>query len=97
MDLYLKDAIEGGTVIVDGDLVSTENIGSRYRVLKIPAIRTADEIGRRMTANMIMLGALVRESGVIPIDSLVKAVADMVPPDTFGVNERAVRIGAGLI
>lgn len=59
----------------------------------IPALRRAEELGRRGAANMIMLGALIQISGLISIEAAIKAVAEMSPIGALEGNERALREG----
>ena len=60
-------------------------------------MRTADDLGRRMIANMVMLGALIKISGLIEQEAIEKAVADMVPANTIELNKNAIETGANLV
>lgn len=96
LELYLKDAKKPSVLIIDPDLVDDSNVEG-YEIVHVPAMNTADSIGMRMSANMVMLGALVKKSGVFPLEALEKAVADMVPEKTLETNLKAIRSGVDLV
>ena len=97
LDMYSGDSQDGSVIIVDDDLVDTSGLSSDYEIIRIPAMKIADELGRRMISNMVMLGALTKKSTVFTLDALEKAVADMVPPATLELNLKAIRAGAELV
>ena len=95
-DMFASDIREGSTIIVDEDIVDSSNQPVDCKIIKIPAMRTADELGRRMIANMVMLGAVAKISGIIEIEDIENAVADMVPVNTIEINKKALDAGASL-
>ena len=97
LEMYLKDAREDGVLIVDPDLVRADDIEGAYEVVKVPAMKIADNLGLRLISNMVMLGALVKKSGLFDLEVLEKAVADVVPEKTLDLNLQAIRAGADLV
>ncbi len=97
LEMYLKDAREDGVLIVDPDLVRADDINGAYEVFKVPAMKIADNLGLRLISNMVMLGALVKKSGLFDLEVLEKAVADVVPGKTLDLNLQAIRAGADLV
>lgn len=64
----------------------------------VPFTRLAtEETGRAQTANVLTLGAVVSITGVVSIDSLEKAVMEMVPKGTEEVNNRALARGLAIV
>ena len=53
-DKFIGQLKEGGTVLIDQDLVQPR--GLEGDVFPIPATRIAEELGRKMMANIIMFG-----------------------------------------
>ncbi len=96
LDLYLPEAKKGSIIIVDPDLVNTKNI-SGYEIVEVPAMKTADELGLRLVSNMVMLGALVKKSGLFPLENLEKAIVDMISAKAFEIDIKAIRAGAELV
>ena len=97
LEMYLKDAREDGVLIVDPDLVRADDIEGAYEVVKVPAMKIADNLGLRLISNMVMLGALVKKSGLFDLEVLENAVADVVPEKTLDLNLQAIRAGADLV
>jgi 2-oxoglutarate ferredoxin oxidoreductase subunit gamma len=96
-DLYASDVKDGSIIIIDEDIVDASNPPVACKIIKVPAMRTADNLGRRMIANMVMLGALIKISGLIEQEAIEKAVADMVPANTIELNKEAIETGSNLV
>ena len=97
LEMYLSGAKKNSILIVDPDLVDTSEIESEYEIIKVPAMKTADEMGLRLVSNMIMLGALVKKAGVFGLDALEKAIADMVSEKYLEANIKAIKAGADFV
>ena len=95
LDMYLQDAKEGSVLIVDPDLVKTDSIKG-YDVVRISAMKTADELGLRLVSNMVMLGALVQKSGLFSLEVLEKAIVEILGPKSQ-LNIDAIHVGAKLV
>ena len=65
-------------VIVDSDLVTIDP-SRKPEPLAIPASRMAQELGRPVVANIIMLGFLAATVDVVSRDALKKAILDTIP------------------
>lgn len=92
MDRYGKELRPDTLVLVDSTLVQKAPEG--VRVAQVPATAIAEEeLGKRMAANMVMLGALARVTQVTTLESLRKAVRDSVPPKFLDLNLRALEAG----
>ena len=82
------------TVIIDRDLVRNEGLEGRCsRLLSVPATRFAEELGRKMVANIVMLGFLTAVTGIVRHDSLQNAVLASVPKGTEELNTKAFEKG----
>lgn len=94
---YLSTLKEGGTLLVDPDLVREIPEMPHIKIYKIAATRVAtNELGRKIVANMVMLGSLVRISGVSTNKAIREAVRESVPPGTEGLNLKALEKGIEL-
>jgi 2-oxoglutarate ferredoxin oxidoreductase subunit gamma len=91
-DKYAASRPDDSILIVDDDLV---DLGDQppVGVLRARATRLAEELGRRVVANIVMLGFLVGVTGVVSIETLREAVAASVPPGTEELNLVAVDKG----
>jgi 2-oxoglutarate ferredoxin oxidoreductase subunit gamma len=82
----------GGILIVDEDLVELSG-GDRAKVFRVPATRMAESLGKKIVANIIMLGAFTGLSDIITFEAMKKAILAMVPPHTRDLNQKAVLQG----
>jgi 2-oxoglutarate ferredoxin oxidoreductase subunit gamma len=77
-------------VMIDPDTVKSR---PEMEYCEISATATASEIGNKIAANMVMLGAVVAMTNVVELDSLKTAIKDMLPPATHELNSKAVDKG----
>lgn len=85
----------GGLLIMDSDLIPDESVRTDIKIIKIPAQTIADELHSKTIANMVLLGALVKESGIVEVEALLKALKDHGKDKFYEVNEKAVNRGVG--
>ena len=83
----------GGMLIVEQDLVRISELKPGTQVLSVPATRLAEELGKRMVLNVVMVGFFAAVNGLLRPDSLRKAVLDSVPPAFRELNARAFERG----
>ena len=86
------DIREGGLLLVDPDLVEYEERDD-VRVIPVPATRIAERLGRRIVANVVMLGALAAVWDKVSVEGMRQAVLESVPPHTVDLNRRAFEEG----
>ena len=86
---FTAELKDGGMLIVEEDMVHLAELKSGVRVYRVPATRLAEELGKRMVLNVVMVGFFAAISGLLTPESLRKAVADSVPPATRELNLRA--------
>ena len=73
-EAYINRLQEGGILIYDEDLVRPREAGRRIESYPIPATRMAEELGLRLSANMIILGAITSLSGVLKPMAVEEAI-----------------------
>lgn len=90
---YHGQLIRDGLLLVDADLVEPDPAAGQH-IVPIPATRIAEhELGRRIVANIVMLGALTALSDVVSEEAMRKAVLDSVPKGTEELNMQAFQRG----
>jgi len=92
-----KDLKENGILVVEEDTVTVApNI--KAKVFKVPATKTAEaELKSKIYANIVMLGALTKITGLVSKDAVEKAIADSVSAETQEKNINAFRIGFQIV
>lgn len=84
---------EGGILIVEQDLVRVSDLSNSVQVYSIPATRIAEELGKRMVLNSVMVGFFTAVTKLLDADAVRKAVADSVPPSSRELNLKAFEKG----
>lgn len=85
----------GGLLIMDADLVPDESLRTDIRVIRIPSQTIAQEIGSKTIANMVLLGALVKNTGIVPTEALLKSLKEHGKEKFYAANEKAIQSGMG--
>jgi 2-oxoglutarate ferredoxin oxidoreductase subunit gamma len=91
--MYGEEIADGGCMIVDQDLVEADEIRKDIQFFEIPATRIAEELGNKIVANVVILGALVALSDVVSKEAMLEAVKASVPARFLELNERAFEAG----
>lgn len=89
---FVGEVREGGTILVDEDLVSTTEVPGRT-LLAVPATRIAESLGKRIIANMVMVGFFTATTGLVHEDSVREAIRTSVPSGTEELNLEAFEQG----
>lgn len=93
---YTPSLREGGLLIVDQDLVSTEGVRDDVQVLAFPFTAEAEKMGRRIAANVIALGTLATVTGFVKPESLAKAIPSRLPERNLPTALKALEVGVKL-
>jgi 2-oxoglutarate ferredoxin oxidoreductase subunit gamma len=80
---------EDGILIIEQDLVRVEKLPPGVRVYGVPATRLAEELGKRMVLNIVMVGFFAAVTNVLEPEAVRQAVADSVPEAFRELNLRA--------
>jgi len=82
-----------GLLIVEEDLVRVSNLNHDKKVYSIPATRIAEELGKRMVLNSVMVGFFTVVTNLLTADAVRNAVADSVPASFRELNLKAFERG----
>jgi len=82
-----------GILIVEQDLVRVSDLKKDIQVYSIPATRIAEELGKRMVLNSVMVGFFTAVTHLLEPDAVRKAVADSVPKSFRELNLKAFERG----
>jgi 2-oxoglutarate ferredoxin oxidoreductase subunit gamma len=95
-EAYRKDisnSNSGATVVIDSDMVQEDQSYELARVFRVPATRIAEGLGKRIVANMVMVGAIVALTNMVEVAAVEKAIAKYTPRGTEKLNVDAFRSG----
>jgi 2-oxoglutarate ferredoxin oxidoreductase subunit gamma len=90
---FIPELKDGGILIVEQDLVRVSDIHKEIQVYSIPATRIAEELGKRMVLNSVMVGFFTAVTHLLDADAVRKAVADSVPKSFLDLNLKAFEKG----
>jgi 2-oxoglutarate ferredoxin oxidoreductase subunit gamma len=90
---YIHDVKPETRIMIDPDLIPDKPSGHVYR---IRATKSAEEIGTRVVANVVMLGAIREISSIVSYEALEKAMLEIVPKPTYDLNKSALSLGRKL-
>ena len=79
----------GGILITEQELVRIDSIPAGVRAFGVPATRLAEDLGRKVVLNIVMVGFFGAVTGLLDPHSLRQAVADSVPPAMQKLNLQA--------
>jgi 2-oxoglutarate ferredoxin oxidoreductase subunit gamma len=83
----------GGILIVEQDLVRVDGLQGDIKVYSVPATRIAEEFGKRMVLNAVMVGFFTAVTQLMDADAVRKAVTDSVPANFRELNLKAFEKG----
>jgi 2-oxoglutarate ferredoxin oxidoreductase subunit gamma len=81
------------TILIDEDLVKVEEALESASLYKIPATRIAERLGRKIVANIVMLGFITSVTGIIGYDAMKEAIFASIPRGTEELNLNAFKEG----
>ena len=90
---YIAERKPDTRIMIDPDLVLERPKGDVYM---IPATKTAEGLGTRIVANVVMLGAFREISNIVSYESLERALLDTLPVPTHDLNISALSSGGKL-
>jgi 2-oxoglutarate ferredoxin oxidoreductase subunit gamma len=82
-----------GILIVEEDLVRVTDLKGDPKIYSVPATRIAEELGKRMVLNSVMVGFFTAVTSLLTADAVRKAVADSVPASFRELNLKAFETG----
>ena len=90
---YVEKLRPGGKLLYDEDLVELRFRRKDISRFGIPATRLAEQLGRKIVANIVMLGFVTAVTEVVDYDAMKSAILDTVPPGTEELNLKAYNTG----
>ncbi|MDP4133518.1 MAG: 2-oxoacid:acceptor oxidoreductase family protein [Bacillota bacterium] len=86
----------GGFIIYDSSLIASGVTRTDVTGVALPATQLAHEMNESKLANMILMGSLIKHTGIIDIETVKKALTKVVPakkPELYDVNLNCILKG----
>jgi 2-oxoglutarate ferredoxin oxidoreductase subunit gamma len=90
---YSQKLSKNGFMLIDEDLVKLEPTEKKIKTYSIPSTRFAEELGRKIVANIVMLGFVTAITEVASVDAVKNSLLDSVPKGTEELNMTALMKG----
>jgi 2-oxoglutarate ferredoxin oxidoreductase subunit gamma len=86
----------GGTVFLNSSMIETKPIRGDIEIFEIPLNELAKQIKSDKVMNIIMLGALIKKTGLVSLGTMTHALKETFGhknPSVFKLNESALMLG----
>ena len=94
---YRDHLADDGLLVADADVavapLSAADASGEHQLHQVPALRLADQLGRRIVANIVMLGFWTAVAKYVSRGAMEEAIRSTVPPRTVDLNLRAFASG----
>lgn len=100
LDKFESKVVKNGLIVLNSSLVSRDVKRDDVEVLKIPATDIATELGNVRVANIVMLGAFIKKTGILSLDKVIETLPRAFPKrkqDMVEINIQALKKGAELV
>ena len=88
-DKYEPELREDGLLLIDRDLVKATPSRGKIKSYSVPSTRFAEELGNRITANLVMLGFFTAITRIVSPEAMKKALPGLVPGRFLELNKKA--------
>jgi len=91
---------KGGVLIINSSLCEEKIKRKDIKIVKIPATSIAEKIGNGRVANMVLLGALTKTSGIFSLKNAMEALEVLIPlhrKALIPLNKKALGKGASSV
>jgi len=100
LDKFEPNVRGNGLIILNSSLIKLEVKRKDVNIIRIPADEIADKLGNSRAANMVVLGAYVKKSGVVKMETIFKALEKALAgrnQKLIDINKKALKQGAELV
>jgi 2-oxoglutarate ferredoxin oxidoreductase subunit gamma len=92
-DKYEAELKEDGILVYDQDLVEPQPPRGSIKMYGVPAARIAEELGKRIVQNIVVVGFATAATGVVGKEAARSAVESSVPNALVDLNLKAFEKG----
>jgi 2-oxoglutarate ferredoxin oxidoreductase subunit gamma len=100
LDKYEPSLAKGGLLIINSSVINRPARRTDVRSILIPGNEIAETLGDRRMTNMVMLGGLLANLPVLPLEAIEKALKEHLPERhhrLLPLNYQALRQGAAYV
>jgi 2-oxoglutarate ferredoxin oxidoreductase subunit gamma len=86
---FVPELKADGVLVIEQDLVKPTGLPATTKVYGVPATRIAEELGRKMVLNIVVVGFFAAVTNLVNVDAMRQAVKSSVPAGTEDLNLKA--------
>lgn len=90
---FAPEMSPNGLLLLEQDLVRLSEVPPGVRIASIPATRLAEDLGKKVVMNVIVVGFLAAQARLLTPDAFRNAIRDSVPGHVRELNLKAFDIG----
>ncbi len=97
---YEKNVIPGGKLFINSSLIHEKPTRTDIDIYYVPANEIADALGNGKVANMVMMGAVLKKTGVVSAETVLECLKETLgnrKVKLIPVNEQAIQCGAAAV
>jgi 2-oxoglutarate ferredoxin oxidoreductase subunit gamma len=86
----------GGSLFINSSIIAVEPSRKGIRVFKVPSSEIAEKLGNARAANTVMMGALMKVTGLVPHDVFLSSMATVMgskKKSIVEINQKAFTAG----
>mgnify|MGYP001057909380 CR=1 FL=1 len=94
--LYQNQVQSGGTVFLNSSMIDSRPIRGDLEIYEIPVNDLVKPLGEDKVANMVMLGAFIKKSGLVTLETMNRVIKDTFTnrsPAIIKLNRQALLLG----
>jgi len=84
---------DNGILLLEKDLVKPDDIKQGVKVYSIPATYLAEELGRKIVLNIVMVGFFTGVTNIVNCEAVKNSILQSVPKGTETINVKAFEKG----
>lgn len=92
-DKYFDETKKNGFIIIDKDLVDPKERVKDKRIITVPFTKSADNLGKKIVANIVMIGYLTAFLDLMPKKTMLDTIKENIPKGTEKLNAKAFEDG----
>ncbi len=96
LEKYEPATVSGGKIFVDSSLIDKKVEKKDVEAYYIPATKLALDNNLKGLANMIMIGLMIKKTGIMPFENVERTLKKVIPAkkaDMLQLNIKAIELG----
>ncbi len=94
--LYQNQVQTGGTIFLNSSMIEDRPIRGDLDIFEVPVNELVRPLGQDKVANMVMLGAFIKKSGLVLLETMNRVLKDTFSsknPAIIKLNKQALQLG----